>query len=536
MQEKLELLIRQAKRAADAMAAHSGTVRVVSHYDADGIASSAIIARALMRAGRRFRLTLVKQLTMNAIGALAGEDNEMLVLLDLGSGQLDAIRSMLKVPLVIVADHHQKEGETGGGLVHVNPMDYGISEDISGSGVAYIIARAFGAHNRDLSALAIVGAIGDSQIGAIGEEWGLFGLNREILKDAVDAGKIRVTKGLRLWGRTTRPVHKALEFTVDPYIPNVSGSESSAIQFLQELGIPPKKEDGGWRTLSDLTEDEQKRLASGIIAERVNGNHPNAEWIFGDVYELVDKGGECRDANEFATVLNACGKTGAGYLGVELCLDVERAFGEVRPVLEKYRKTVGDAVRWIHRQIEAPESAFARKTAKAWYILAGSRINENVISNALSIVEKSLAPGKPVFAFADSEEGVKVSARAGAGLVGSGINLKDVVFGAAEKAGGQGGGHSGAAGANIPAGSEEAFIAAAEGLLPGEDTNKSLGGDKNINQGEIRINSEAEADGRGSEKELKETAGREKVERKGLVQYFGSRMAGQGQGRGDAGD
>lgn len=523
MQGKLELLIRQAKRAADAIAAQSGTVRVVSHYDADGIASSAIMARALMRAGRRFRLTLVKQLTANAIASLAEEKNEMLVLLDMGSGQLDAIRRMLKTPLVIVADHHQKEGEGGGGIVHVNPMDYGISEDISGSGVAYIIARAFGARNRDLSAIAIVGAIGDSQVGAIGEEWGLFGLNREILKDAVDAGKIRVTRGLRLWGRTTRPVHKALEFTVDPYIPNVSGSESSAIQFLQELGIPPKKEDGSWRTLSDLTEDEQKRLASGIIAERVNGNHPNAEWIFGDVYELVGPGGELRDANEFATILNACGKTGRGNLGVELCLDVDKAFVEARPVLERYRKTVGDAVRWICQQIGAPESASVRKTSKAWYVLAGSRISENVISNALSIVEKSAMPGKPVFAFADSEEGVKVSARAGAGLVGSGLNLKDIVYGAAEKAGGQGGGHSGAAGANIPAGSEEAFIAAAEGLLPDEETNKSLGSDKNINQGEIRFNSEAEANGRGSEKgAVEEAAGGEKVERKGLVQYFGA--------------
>ena len=82
-------------------------------------------------------------------------------------------------------------------------------------------------------------------------------------------------------------------------------TEARIRSVLQELGIKLKKENGEWRTLRDLTEEEQKRLASGIIAERVNGGQPNAEWIFGDVYELLDKGGECRDANEFATILNA---------------------------------------------------------------------------------------------------------------------------------------------------------------------------------------------------------------------------------------
>ena len=54
------------------------------------------------------------------------------------------------------------------------------------------------------------------------------------------------------------------------------------------------EDDGTWRTLNDLSEEEQKKLASGIIAERVNGGHPNAEWIFGDVYELLTREASAR--------------------------------------------------------------------------------------------------------------------------------------------------------------------------------------------------------------------------------------------------
>lgn len=524
MMEKLEALVKKAKVAGDAIAAQSDEIRIVSHYDADGIASAAIMVKALLRAGKRFHLSLVKQLGDNAIMSLAEEKRNFIVFLDLGSGHLEAIKSHLSGADVVIIDHHQQQGDLEGSrILQVNPLDFGVEDDISGSGVSYIVARSLGPENRDLSGIAIIGAIGDSQIGSIGEEWGLFGLNREILKDAVETKRIKVTKGLRIWGRYTRPIHKALEYSVEPYIPNVSGSESSAVQFMHELGIPLKKESGEWRTMANLSEEEQKKLASGIIAERVNGGHPNAEWIFGDVYELLDKGGECRDANEFATVLNACGKMGRGYLGVELLLNVAKAFLEVKWVLEKYRKSVGEAVRWVFEQFEKHNEQVVRKNPDSWYVLAGSKVSEHIISNVISIVEKSSNPDVPVFAFADAEDGVKVSARASHKVVERGVNLKNVLSKAAEHVGGQGGGHSGASGATIPAGSELEFISAVEAILsPKKETNKSLDDEKNIKPDPNPIDS-AEEDAHASAKEenKQESSGKE-MEGEGLVQYFGS--------------
>ncbi len=525
MMEKLEAMVHHAKIAGDAILSRRDTVRVLSHYDADGIASAAIMAKALMRAERRFHLTLVKQVSEDMLSSLASGNPGLVVFLDMGAGSLDAIGRHLGSADVIIIDHHQQEGSLGPRMLHVNPMDFGIKEDMSGSGAAYIVARSMSAQNRDLAGTAIIGAIGDSQMGSLGKEWGLFGLNSEILKDAVETRKIRVEKGLRLWGRYGRPLHKALAFSVDPHIPNVSGSESMAVQFLNELGIELKRENGDWRSLSDLSEEEQKRLASGIIAERVKAGHPNAEWIFGDVYELLDKGSDCRDGNEFATLLNACGKMGRGYLGVELCLNVPKSFLEAKWVMEKYRRTVGNAVRWVSEQIEKGNGAVFRKTASAWYVLAGNRVGEHIISNVISIIEKSMDIGKPVFAFANAEDGVKVSARASAELVEAGLNLKKLVHAAALRVGGQGGGHSGAAGATIPEGSIEGFIAALEdAMAKKEKTNKSMDKEKNIKPNPHPFNS-VKADVNGStaaeEENGKENLG-EEVEGKGLVQYFRS--------------
>jgi single-stranded-DNA-specific exonuclease len=466
MIEELQRMIKEAKKAKEWISETKDQIRIVSHYDADGICSAAILTKTLLRQGKDFHLSLVKQLNDNVLKDLSGEKRSIVIFLDMGSGQIERIKETLP-SRVIICDHHQPTGEPNENVIHINSVVFGINENISGSGVTYILSRTINPKNVDLASLAIIGAIGDSQIDAVGPDWGVNGLNKEILKDAESEKRMKVSKGLRLWGRYTRPLHKALEYSVDPYIPGISGSESASIQFLQELGIPVKKDDGNWRTIADLSLEEQKKLATGIIKERIRGDHENPEYIFGDVYELLDKEGEFRDANEFATMLNACGKMGEANLGVSICLNGENAFEKVKGILEKYRREVGKAMNWIHTNINNPE--IVRKN-KGIYVLAGSNVSEHLISNAISIVNHSgILPEKPLFGFADSEEGVKISARASDSLVEKGLKLNELMGDISEKLGGQGGGHLGAAAAIIPKGKEEDFISEVEKFFGGKE-------------------------------------------------------------------
>jgi RecJ-like exonuclease len=533
MLDKIETLVAKANAAAGAIRPFSGEVRVVSHYDCDGICSGSILAKALMREGKRFRISFVKQLTADVIENLANEENRLTIFADLGSGQLDAIQSKILKGggMAIVLDHHQPQGEVlTDKLIHVNTFVMGMGENISGSGIAYIAARALNPENKDLSAIGVVGAIGDSQVDAVGSDWGLFGVNKEILKDAQASGKMKVERGLRIWGRTTRPLHKALEYSVDPYIPGVTGSESGAVHFLQELGIELKS-GSDWRTLSDLTEDEMKKLASGIIRERVRGNRENPDWVFGDVYTLHGRS-QLTDANEFATMLNAAGKKGIAHLGVELCMNSPGALEEVQDVLEGYRREIGRALDLVCRNCNGESGKIVRKsTVMASYIVAGDAISENVISNVTSIMCRSVGmPELPLFSFVDAEGGMtKISARLPDSMTGK-LNLKEVVEQAAKGVGGEGGGHSNAAGANIPRGSEEMFINSIETILTNLLVAKE-GCEKKVESYGGRGNETEAGEGRSQAGEAQAGSGRQEaargsswatgqVEGQGLVRYI----------------
>ncbi len=515
---RVERLITRIQKAADLVRNFPSRVRVLAHYDSDGVSSAAILSAALHREGKDFHVSFAKQLSESVIDSLLPEPHRLYLFLDFGSGMLPAIQSQLlsrdRSPsaVAIVVDHHIPQGELySPNLIHLNPLDVGIGENISGAGMSYLLARAMRPENKDLAELAIIGAIGDSQMGSVGPDWTLFGLNKEILKDAVAAGKVRADRGLRLWGRYTRPLHKALQYSVDPYIPGVSGSQEKAIQFLQEIGIPHLKT-GGFRTLADLDQDEQKKLATAIIRERIRTDIENPDYIFGDVYELLQRE-EYRDANEFTTLLNACGKLGNPGLGVSLCLADPGATPRVKKLLVKYRKQIGEGIQLFYKK----RAELLQEREHAVYVLAGGHIQENVISNVISTVHKShMLPDKPVFAFVHTPEGTtKLSARASEEQVEKGVNLGAILAEAARKAGGQGGGHRGAAGAAIPRGHEEMLINAVEDILQSA-TNAPAVLDQHVRQTPTSPDRGPRAHSH------EEGRQREKVEGKGLVRYFGA--------------
>jgi RecJ-like exonuclease len=518
MLEALQKMIKESRKAKEWIGETKEQMRVVSHYDADGICSASIMVKTLLRWGKDFHLTFVKQLSEKILESLAEEKRELVIFLDMGSGQIEGIKRNLNSSKVIICDHHQPKGEPNENIVHINSILIGIEDNISGSGVTYILSRTIDPENIDLSPLAIIGAIGDSQIDAIGPDWGVSGLNKEILKDSESQGKMKVSKGLRLWGRFTRPLHKALEYSIDPYIPGITGSESASVQFLQELKIPVKKAED-WRTIADLSPEEQKKLATGIIKERIRAEHENPEYIFGDVYDLLDKEGEFRDASEFATMLNACGKMDKANLGVSLCLNGKEAFEKVKGILEGYRREIGKGVNWIRSNIENPEIV---KRKNGIYVLTGSNISEHLISNVISIINHSgLLPEKPLFGFADSEEGLKISARASDSLVKKGVKLNEIMNEISEKLGGEGGGHTGAAAAVIPRENQSEFINMTEQILT--NTGGKHGNEEQSETERRERGKERGETGEGSDSggEGRESSGK-KVEGKGLVQYFSS--------------
>ncbi len=221
-------------------------VKLISHFDCDGIASASILIEALVREGINFQIKIIKQLTRQEMKNIEISDKDFLILLDLGSGQLNSLKDFLEKTQILIIDHHETIEFDHLNLFHLNPLVFN-EDEIPSAIISYIFAKNIDLKNTDLIDLAVVGAIADAQ----DEKWEFKGLAKKILEEAETIGKITVTKGLRLYGRNIRPIHKTLELTFDPFIPGISGSESNAVQFLSELGISLREQDE-WKKLKDV--------------------------------------------------------------------------------------------------------------------------------------------------------------------------------------------------------------------------------------------------------------------------------------------
>lgn len=428
-------------------------IRIVSHYDADGISSASIIMAACLRSGKKVHLSIVKQLRPDFVEKINEEGPENIIFTDLGSGHMSLIND-INCKNIIVLDHHQLEGELESG-VHVNPHLSGLGEDsISGAGITYLFVRELPEKNRDLSPLAVVGAIGDIQE----EDWKMKGLNKGILEEAVREGLLERRKGLRLFGRLSRPVHKSLQYTTRPYIPGISDNESGAIQFLSEIDIDPKDSNGEWKRLKDLSEEEEKKLASAIIKQRINDSIEGAEEIFGNVYTLNSFEGRFRDAREFSTALNACGRMSQATVGVLACLGDEKAREDLSQIVEGYKKTLGKLLRKVRK-----DESMIEEKENVVFLDGIGRIPENFIGTVCSILHSKIAEGKILIGFAESEnDKVKISVRVSEGIE---INIGDVISEIVDELGGEGGGHEKAGGAYVEKDKKDEFVEEIEARL-----------------------------------------------------------------------
>jgi single-stranded-DNA-specific exonuclease len=448
-----------AKKCAETIQKIS-EVKVVSHIDADGITSAAIICKALDRAGIDNSVNFVKQLDENAISRLKDQNPELVIFTDLGSGMLESI--ITSGLHVVISDHHRPRGDPEN-LVknHLNPHLFGAngSTDISGSGTTYLLASELG-DNHDLADLAIVGAIGDMQNRRNGH---LINLNREILEEGVSKKVLSFEKDVMLFGKQTRPIFKLLQYASDPYLPGLTGDEDACIDFLHRIGLR-FGDDDRWRRWIDLEQGEKQRIVSALLQHGLSSGQESCklERLIGEVYILLNEreGTEMRDATEYSTLLNATGRYDNAEIGMEVCMgDREEAYQKASRLLTEHRSNLVNGLKFV-------KTNGITKLSNLQYFDAGSNIKETIIGIVAGMSTSVVADRNyPIIAFADAEEGVKVSARGTQDLVRKGLNLSEALAFVSAEVGGAGGGHDIAAGATIPQSAKDEFIRKLDSII-----------------------------------------------------------------------
>ena len=469
-------------------------IKIVSHIDADGITAGAIASMVLTREGIPHEVEFLKQLDVSAIERLKKEEHPLIWFTDLGSGMIEHLNGLD----CIICDHHapsiscdrelptlKKEQLTDilafsnaiteniqrpdiTSKPHFNPHLFGKDGalDISGAGAAYLVGKALSPDNRDLAALAIVGAVGDLQAE---KERKLIGTNRTILRDGIEAGVLNSPVDIYLFGRETRPIYKLLQYSSDMILPGLTNHEGNSIAFLEKLNIP-QKDGERWLSWTELTIEDRKKVVSELVRLLVEKGfgHKIALRLLGEVYELIKekRNTELRDAKEFSTLLNSCGRYKQAMIGYHVCLgDRGEYFEKALVLLRGHRRTLVDCLKTVR------ESGLTI-LERLQYFDGGDRIPESIVGIVANMVlsQDEVDSSLPVFGFANSEdEGkIKVSGRGTQALVSKGLKLNIVMKKAAGSVEGMGGGHNIAAGATIPEDKKELFLEEAERLISGQ--------------------------------------------------------------------
>lgn len=479
-----EGLWKSAVAAADAVK-RARKVMVATHIDADGISAGAIASTALSRLGIENEVRLLKKLDDEAIASLNASGADLVWYTDLGSGSASKLGA---VPTV-VTDHHvpdsspcdaardrQARLSDFSGLIQVNPQLHGVSgaNDLSGSGATLLAALALDERNLDLAHLAVLGAVGDLQDQRTRR---LEGLNREIVSLAKAAGLVEVLQDIRLFGRETRPVHKMLEYSSDPFLPGITSSEQAAISFLLSAGVELKEADA-WRTWTMLSAEERDTVTEALrelLRER-SRKPESLLRLTGEVYVLSREktGTPLRDAKEYATLLNACGRHGRGDVGLAICMgDRDVAYQEGARLQRDHRSALSQALGL------AKDLGIVRMR-NIQYFDAGYEIEETIVGTVAGMLlgEAGADRSAPMVAFADSSERAgepmaKASARGTRELVAMGMDLSMAMRSAAEHVKGVGGGHNIAAGATIPASRKQDFLRRLDEIVESQLTSAS---------------------------------------------------------------
>ncbi len=404
-------------------------IQIISHFDTDGITSAAILVKALKRLDRKFSIRIVKNLTEEIISGM--DKNKIAFFSDLASNSLEHLAKFREK--VFILDHHEipSPEKILENIFIANPQLHEKKEEISSSGMCYAFAKALSEENLDLASLAIVGMIGDSIEN-------LDALNNEITKDA----EIVIKRGVPLYP-STRPLNMVLEFSSEPFIPTVTGNREGVLEFLREIGF--ERQDGKYKSLMELTEDEMTKLVTSILLRRMEKNNEN---LIGNIY-LVKHFNQLEDAREMSARINAASRQGEPYAAILYCLGEQNSKKKIERLHAKYKQMIIAGLKLVQNIEQIKGRGYS-------IINARSEINDTIISVVTTILSKSsLYPeGTVLIAMTYTEdEKVKVSAR----TVRSGRNVREILGRVVTEIGGEFGGHKYAAGCTFPLDKEEEF-------------------------------------------------------------------------------
>ena len=432
-------LLTTLSQAADIVRSHD-FIQVFSHYDADGVSSAAIIANALLRAGKEFRVTLFTTLNDFNMGIISRTKADCMIISDLGASYIDQLDELDSE--IVVLDHHTVISEAKK-VCYANPHLYGIDGMTSGCGatMSLLFAITLDEGNWDLVQLAFAGIAGDRQ-----HINGLSGLNTYLLEQGVERGFIEEVPGSLI---PAGDLMTELFLITDPYIRGVSGNAEGVSKILEDAGIKHGK------SFMDLTEEEKRKLSS-LIAVKLTEQGvqlSSMNEVARDRYFLK---GMNMDAEVLSSILNGCGRSGVGGMGIAAGLGDKRAMELGAELTRESARLV------VENMVALDEKGLNQRKYFQWFDSTDSGFTGMLCGIAMQSIGDS---DKPTIGLNQSNDPVNISSRGMWGQLEKGIDLSVAMREACAAVGGSGGGHRIASGGSVPADKVEEFLDILDGIF-----------------------------------------------------------------------
>ncbi|MBQ7405069.1 MAG: DHH family phosphoesterase [Candidatus Methanomethylophilaceae archaeon] len=432
-------LLTTLSQAADIVRSHD-FIQVFSHYDADGVSSAAIIANALLRAGKEFRVTLFTTLNDFNMGIISRTKADCMIISDLGASYIDQLDELDSE--IVVLDHHTVISEAKK-VCYANPHLYGIDGMTSGCGatMSLLFAITLDEGNWDLVQLAFAGIAGDRQ-----HINGLSGLNTYLLEQGVKRGFIEEVPGSLI---PAGDLMTELFLVTDPYIRGVSGNAEGVSKILEDAGIKHGK------SFMDLTEEEKRKLSS-LIAVKLTEQGvqlSSMNEVARDRYFLK---GMNMDAEVLSSILNGCGRSGVGGMGIAAGMGDKRAMELGAELTRESARLV------VENMVALDEKGLNQRKYFQWFDSTDSGFTGMLCGIAMQSIGDS---DKPTIGLNQSNDPVNISSRGMWGQLEKGIDLSVAMREACAAVGGSGGGHRIASGGSVPADKVEEFLDILDGIF-----------------------------------------------------------------------
>ena len=221
------------------------------------------------------------------------------------------------------------------------------------------------------------------------------------------------------------------------------------------------KLNGRWRVTSELSQQEKSIILDAVakfVAAAQNAEANVIDNLTGYTYTLIkeDLGSQLRDAREFSTILNACGRIRRAGVGIGICMgDRNAMLTEGEEIASNYRTALRNYISTIF--------------AERWRLVDDGKIvfvnGEGLLAEDMLGAVSSLLSGSPTLSgrllfvrtLATDNHNYKFSSRKCLGCE-SVSNLGLLMHNCSRSVGGTGGGHDAVAGCRIPSAKLEYFM------------------------------------------------------------------------------